>query len=209
VSHSSQPTLSLAVSQGIILIIFSNLRLFSSYSCLRFSNCNFGCICKFFHACYLRNQSKVGLISLIVLGDGNKLRCPLQCDIIYSATCPFRILKCHVIPQYFPVTLYSTVVTTCPPCLERNNSDSLVGIATDYGLDGPEFESQWARDFPHPSSPALVAYQAPYTMGTDSFPGVNWPRLDFDHPPPSSTKVKERVKLYVWSPSGPSWPVLG
>jgi len=54
-----------------------------------------------------------------------------------------------------------------------------------------------------------VAYQAPYTMGTDSFPGVNWPRLDFDHPPPSSTKVKERVKLYVWSPSGPSWPVLG
>ena len=30
-----------------------------------------------------------------------------------------------------------------------------------------------------------------------------------DHPPPSSAKVKERVELYLSSPSGPSWPVLG
>ena len=106
-----------------------------------------------------------------MLGDGKKLQCPSHCDILYSATYPFRILKYHVIPQYFPVTLYSTVVTTCPLSLERKSSDSLVGIATSYGLDGPEFESQWARDIPHPISPALVAYQAPYTMGTDSFPG--------------------------------------
>ena len=28
-------------------------------------------------------------------------------------------------------------------------------------------------------------------------------------PTPSSTKVKERVELYLYSPSGPSWPVLG
>jgi len=118
----------------------------------------------------MRNHSKVGLISLIMLGDGKKLRCPTQCDILYSATYPFRILKYHVISQYFPVTLYSTVVSTCPPCLERKNSDSLVGIATGYGLDGPNFESQWARDFPHPSSPTLMAYQAPYIMVTDSFP---------------------------------------
>jgi hypothetical protein len=26
---------------------------------------------------------------------------------------------------------------------------------------------------------------------------------------PSSTEVKERVELYIYSPSGPSWPVLG
>jgi hypothetical protein len=30
-----------------------------------------------------------------------------------------------------------------------------------------------------------------------------------DHPPPYSAKVKERVELYLYSPSGPSWPVLG
>jgi hypothetical protein len=28
-------------------------------------------------------------------------------------------------------------------------------------------------------------------------------------PPPSSAEVKERVELYLYSPSGPSWPVLG
>jgi hypothetical protein len=27
-------------------------------------------------------------------------------------------------------------------------------------------------------------------------------------PPPSSAEVKERVELYLYSPSGPSWPVL-
>jgi hypothetical protein len=30
-----------------------------------------------------------------------------------------------------------------------------------------------------------------------------------DHPYPSSARVKERVELYLYSPSGPSWPVLG
>jgi hypothetical protein len=29
-----------------------------------------------------------------------------------------------------------------------------------------------------------------------------------DHPPPSSTKVKERVELYLHSPSKPSWSVI-
>jgi hypothetical protein len=33
--------------------------------------------------------------------------------------------------------------------------DSSVGIATRYGLDGTGIESQWGRDFPHPSRPAL------------------------------------------------------
>jgi len=33
--------------------------------------------------------------------------------------------------------------------------DSAVGIATCYGLHGLGIESQWGRDFPHPSTPAL------------------------------------------------------
>ena len=41
-----------------------------------------------------------------------------------------------------------------------------------------------------------------------SFPGVKRPRRGVDHPPPSSADVKERVGLYLYSPSGPSWPVL-
>jgi hypothetical protein len=39
--------------------------------------------------------------------------------------------------------------------------DSSVGIATRYGLDGPGIESQWGRDFPHPSRPALGPTQPP------------------------------------------------
>ena len=37
--------------------------------------------------------------------------------------------------------------------LDRDNS---VGIATHYGLDGPEFESRWRRSFPHSSRPHWV-----------------------------------------------------
>jgi hypothetical protein len=53
------------------------------------------------------------------------------------------------------------------------------------------------------------AYQSSCTMCTGSFPGVKRPGRGVDHPPPSSARVKERVELYLYSPSGPSWPVLG
>jgi len=35
------------------------------------------------------------------------------------------------------------------------------------------------------------AHPASYTMGTVSFLGVKWPGRGIDHPPPSSTKVKD------------------
>jgi hypothetical protein len=41
-----------------------------------------------------------------------------------------------------------------------------------------------------------------------SLSGLKRPGLGFDHPPPSRAKVKERVKLYLYSPSGPSWLVI-
>jgi hypothetical protein len=53
------------------------------------------------------------------------------------------------------------------------------------------------------------AHTASYAMGTGSVPGVKWSRRDVDHTPPISTEVKEREELYFYSPSGPSWPVLG
>ena len=48
-------------------------------------------------------------------------------------------------------------------------------------------------------------------MGTGSFggEGVKRSRRDVDHPPPSSAEVKESVELYLYSPSGPSWRVVG
>jgi hypothetical protein len=88
--------------------------------------------------------------------------------------------------------------------------DSVVSIATHYGLDGPGIESRWGRDFSQPSRPALGPTQPPIYNGYRvSFPGVKRPGREVDHPPSSSARVKERVELYLYSPSGPLWPVLG
>jgi hypothetical protein len=46
------------------------------------------------------------------------------------------------------------------------------------------------------------AYPDSYTMGTGSFPGVNRPLRDVDHPPLCSAEVKEIVDLYICSPMG-------
>jgi len=46
-------------------------------------------------------------------------------------------------------------------------------------------------------------------MSTGSFMGVKRPGRGVDHRPPSSADVKERVELYLYTTSGPSWPVLG
>ena len=87
--------------------------------------------------------------------------------------------------------------------------DSSFGIATQYGLEGPRIESQCAARFPAPVQTGPGAHPASYTMGTVSFPGVKQPGRGVDHPHPSSAEVEGRVDLYICSPSGPSWPVLG
>jgi len=53
------------------------------------------------------------------------------------------------------------------------------------------------------------AHPASYTMGTWSFLGVMRLGCGVDNTPTSSTKVIETAELYLNSPSGPSWPVLG
>ena len=87
--------------------------------------------------------------------------------------------------------------------------DSIVGIATRYGLDGRGIQSQCGRDFSHPSRRALSPPSLLYSGYRVSFPGVKRSGRGVDHPPPSSAEVKERIELYLYSPSGPSWPVIG
>ena len=86
--------------------------------------------------------------------------------------------------------------------------DSAVGIATVYGLDGPGIESRCERDFPHPSRPALWPTQPPVQWVPGLSPGVKRPGRGADHPPPSKCRGHERVGLYLYSPSGPQWPVI-
>jgi hypothetical protein len=79
--------------------------------------------------------------------------------------------------------------------------DSSVGIATSYGDRIPVV----AR-FSAPVQTGPGAHPASYT---GPFRGVKRSGRGVDHPLPSSAEVKERVGLYLYSPTGPSWSVLG
>jgi len=89
------------------------------------------------------------------------------------------------------------------------SQDSVLGIAIRYGLGGPGIESRWARDFPHPSRPALGSTQFPVLWVPVHFPGGKAGGAWRWSPTSSGSDVKERVDLYLRSPSGPSWPALG
>ena len=86
--------------------------------------------------------------------------------------------------------------------------DSSVGIATRYGLEDPGVESRWGTRFSPLVQTGPGAQPPSYTVGTGSFSGVKRPGRGVDHPPSTSAEVKEIVELYLYSPSGPSWPVL-
>jgi hypothetical protein len=86
---------------------------------------------------------------------------------------------------------------------------SAVGIATKLRAGRSGDRIPVGARFSAPFQTGSDAHPATYTMGTGSFPGVTRPGRGVDHPSPSSAKVKERVELYLYSPSGPSWLVLG
>jgi len=79
---------------------------------------------------------------------------------------------------------------------------SSVGIVTGYGLDGPEIESRWRRDFPHLSRPALGSTLL-YNVYRVFLGGKERQGRDADPSPPSSAVGHERVELYLYSPCGP------
>ena len=76
-------------------------------------------------------------------------------------------------------------------------------------LDGTGIESQWRARFSARVQISSGAHPTSCTMGTGSFQGVKRPGRSVDQPPPSSGEVNESVELYLYSTSGPSWPVIG
>jgi len=58
--------------------------------------------------------------------------------------------------------------------------------------------------FSAPVQTGTEAHLASYRMGTGVFPEVKRLGRGVSHPHPSSAEVKERVELYLYSPSGPS-----
>ena len=85
----------------------------------------------------------------------------------------------------------------------------VIGTVTRYGLDGPWIESRWLRGFPHLSRPALGSTQPPIKWVLISFPRVKRPDCGVNHQSPSSSEVKERLEIYLYSTSGFSQTVQG
>ena len=87
--------------------------------------------------------------------------------------------------------------------------DSSVGIATRYGLDGSEIKSRWGAKFSASVQNGPGDDSASYKKGYGvSFPREKWQGRGVNHSPPSKVQIVERVKLYLCTPSWPSWPVL-
>ena len=83
--------------------------------------------------------------------------------------------------------------------------DSSVGLATRYGGRSGD-RIPMGQDFPHPSRPALGPSLPPIP---GLLPGGKSGRGVALTTTPSSAVVKERIELYLYSPSGPSRPVIG
>ena len=76
---------------------------------------------------------------------------------------------------------------------------SPVGIATDYGLDGPGSNAGGDEIF-RLSRPALEPTQPPVQQVPSLSRGYRRPGRGADPSPSSSTEVLERIELYLYSP---------
>ena len=75
-------------------------------------------------------------------------------------------------------------------------------IVTHYGLDAPGIEPWGERDYPRAYRQTLRTTHHPRQWVLGLFPGVKRPGHVVD-PTSSSSEVKERVELYLYS-SGPA-----
>ena len=88
-------------------------------------------------------------------------------------------------------------------CSLKVGWDGVVGIATRYRPDSSGIISWWGQDFPQMSKLALGPTQSPIQWVPCLSLGVKQLGRGIDHLPPSSAEVKERVELYLYTPSGP------
>jgi len=80
-------------------------------------------------------------------------------------------------------------------------------METRYGLDGLVIESGGGGRFSVHIGPG--AHPVSYSLGTGFFARIKRPVRGVDNPTLSRAEVKERVDLYVYSPSVSSWQVKG
>ena len=92
--------------------------------------------------------------------------------------------------------------------MQSMGQDSVVSITTRYWLGGPGIDYRWGKILrtrpDRPWGPPSLLHNGYWV----SFPGVKRPERGVDHLPHLAPRFKERVELYFYPPSKPSWPVL-
>jgi len=83
--------------------------------------------------------------------------------------------------------------------LKNCGPGSVVGIATGYGLDGPEIESRWGSKFSAPVQTGPGSHPASCTMSTGSFAGVRSGR---------GVTLTPHPLLVPWARKGRAKPLL-
>jgi hypothetical protein len=87
--------------------------------------------------------------------------------------------------------------------LQLRGRDSSVVIATRYGLDGPGIESRCGDEIFRPRP------YRPYSPPSLLYNGYRLKRTELGtYHPPSKYRGRESVGIYLYSPSGPQWPVI-
>ena len=165
------------------------------------------CMISFFYLFQYSNQYRIFAVTFVaeVFYEGHHIlplrmnSSPLWCvNMIY---CPLK--DSHIYTHVMNLKLFYTILV-----LKDRSREISVGIAARYELDSPGIESRWGRDFhtrpDRPWVPPSLLYN-----GYRVFTGVKQPGRGVNHPPPSRAEIKERVELYLYSPNGPSWLVLG
>jgi len=121
----------------------------------------------------------------------------LELYMFNSVTCCSMVISCTKVSQYQP-KYAETRGAGIAQSVWRLGTGWTFGDRIPLGVR-----------FSAPIQTCPEGHPASYTMGTGSFPPVRRPGRGVDHPPPSSAEVEGRVELYICSPSGPTWPVLG
>jgi len=106
----------------------------------------------------------------------------------------------------FPVTSVIISELICLLCLYCG-PEWLSCIAAHYWLDCTGIESQWGVRFTAPAQTGPRVHPAYLYNGYWVFPEGKAARVwrCVGHSPPSSAEVKERIELYIYSPSEPLW----